>query len=76
MADYAFHLTFADGSNPYLSFPAAEKAHKAALNKWRRNYTLTLNKRTESPTGTITEWFTATAKRPPIDLFDQRGLED
>ena len=72
---YVFHLTFTNGGNPYKSFPAAEKAHKAALKKWQREYTLTLDKRSEGPAGIIIEWYTATEKRPQIDLFGE-GLQE
>lgn len=37
---YSFHITFADGSNPYYHFPCDLKHHNAALRKWRKMYTL------------------------------------
>ena len=73
---YSFHLTFADGSNPYYSFPTDETTHKAALRKWKRNYDLILDQRTESPSGSVLELYTATEKRPTVDLFTFPEMED
>ena len=36
----AFHIEFADGSNPYFHFACSKKKHESELRKWRRNYNL------------------------------------
>lgn len=33
----SYHITFADGRNPYYSFPADEKKQIKAINKWMVN---------------------------------------
>ena len=38
----SFHITFKDGSNPYFHFPCSLKEHQKALNKWKKNFDLTL----------------------------------
>lgn len=36
--DISYHITFADGRNPYYSFPADEKKQIKAINKWMLNH--------------------------------------
>lgn len=37
---YSFHITFADGSNPYYHFPCEYSKHYRALRKWANTYKL------------------------------------
>ena len=37
---YSFHITFADGSNPYYNFPCEYGKHYRALRKWANAYKL------------------------------------
>lgn len=37
---YSFHITFADGSNPYYHFPCAYGKHYRALQRWANTYKL------------------------------------
>ena len=59
---YSFHLTFADGSNPYYHFPAPRAEHEAALQEWQGRFELQLDKVTETTSETVTEWYTATER--------------
>lgn len=40
--EHSFHLTFADGSNPYYHFPCSLQKHRRELRRWRMNYDLEL----------------------------------
>ena len=59
--EYAFHLEFEDGSNPYYHYPTDRKLHNAALHGWEQSYELQLDDRTESPY-VVTEWYTVKDK--------------
>lgn len=37
---YSFHITFADGSNPYYHFPCEYGKHYRALQRWANTYKL------------------------------------
>lgn len=67
MKTYAFHITFANGSNPYYHFPCDYKSHIAAIRKWKRHWNLEVVSRFDGLTN-----FRATEKQPitpQVDLF-------
>ena len=45
---YSFHITFADGSNPYYHFPCEYSKHYRALRKWANTYKLQKGKTVET----------------------------
>lgn len=57
---YSFHITFADGSNPYYHFPCEYSKHYRALRKWRKSYFLAQTARFKVKGGGYTVFFTAT----------------
>ena len=38
------HITFTDGSNPYIKFTDSKKEADAELKKWSKNFNITVNK--------------------------------
>ena len=41
MGDYSIHLTFADGSNPYVRYRMTRSQYNRELRKWRKHYDIT-----------------------------------
>lgn len=67
MKTYAFHIDFANGSNPYYHFPCDHKSHVAAIRKWKLHWNLEVLQRLDGIT-----YYLATEKRPAtpqVDLF-------
>lgn len=59
---YSFHITFADGSNPYYHFPCEYGDHYRALCAWKKNYKLQKLNVTEYAPGDKCAWYMAYPK--------------
>jgi len=66
---WSFHLSFADGSNPYIHFPCSHDEHEKALDEWRKRYDLEFVKLSN-----FCEFFVATLK--PEIANPVRNLKD